>query len=257
MARRVASARDIDESPRYAAGKLMLRNAPARTWVMTAPQKYRTSPLPAAIPSGFARSPASSPTAPATFTAPSACGHESGTPTSCMNLSTNGARAAAAAPIPPVAAAVTIVSTSTGPGVAATMWVRRSARTCPRYHYGPIPTLTLRGHQHRHARRAQPFRPQDPPGYMAHSAVSAVLLGTGTGGRRGVVARAIVRGLVRMDHRQWPRCERRRPIPRSSGPTSTSPTRQVRVAGRRPAGLHEHGRRPRRRRRSGARRSER
>jgi hypothetical protein len=49
VARRVASARDIDESPRYAAGKLMLRNAPARTCVMTAPQKYRTSPLPAAI----------------------------------------------------------------------------------------------------------------------------------------------------------------------------------------------------------------
>jgi hypothetical protein len=49
VARRVASARDIDESPRYAAGKLMLRNVPARTCVMTAPQKYRTSPLPAAI----------------------------------------------------------------------------------------------------------------------------------------------------------------------------------------------------------------
>jgi len=112
----------------------MLRNAPARTCVMTAPQKNRTSPLAAAIPSGLARSPASSPTAPATFTAPSACGHESGTPASRMNLSTNGAGAAAAAPIPAVAAAVTIVrAISTGPG-AATMWVRRSqctSRTIP------------------------------------------------------------------------------------------------------------------------------
>ena len=60
MARRVASAKDIDESPRYAAGTLMSRNAPARTCIMTATQKYRTSPLPAAIPGGFARSPASS-----------------------------------------------------------------------------------------------------------------------------------------------------------------------------------------------------
>jgi hypothetical protein len=60
VARRVASAKDIDESPRYAAGTLMTRNAPARTCIMTATQKYRTSPLPAAIPGGFARSPASS-----------------------------------------------------------------------------------------------------------------------------------------------------------------------------------------------------
>ncbi len=35
MARRVASARDIGESPRYAAGKLMLRSAPVRTCIMT------------------------------------------------------------------------------------------------------------------------------------------------------------------------------------------------------------------------------
>ena len=41
MARRVASARDIDESPRYAAGTLMSRNAPARTCVMTGPGQRR------------------------------------------------------------------------------------------------------------------------------------------------------------------------------------------------------------------------
>ena len=88
MARRVASVRDIDEGPRYAAGQLMLRNAPARTCVMTAPQKYRTSPLPAAIPGGFARSPASSPTAPATFTASSSrCGYKPETgPSSLMTV---------------------------------------------------------------------------------------------------------------------------------------------------------------------------
>ncbi len=47
MARRVANAKDTDDSPQIRRGKLMLRNAP-RTCVMTAPQKYRTSPLPAA-----------------------------------------------------------------------------------------------------------------------------------------------------------------------------------------------------------------
>jgi hypothetical protein len=34
-ARRVASARDIDESPRYAAGTLMTWNAPVRACIMT------------------------------------------------------------------------------------------------------------------------------------------------------------------------------------------------------------------------------
>ena len=70
MARQVASARDIDESPRYAAGTLMTRNAPARTCIMTATQKYRTSPLPAAIPGGFARGPASSRVATVRFAHP-------------------------------------------------------------------------------------------------------------------------------------------------------------------------------------------
>ena len=69
MARRVASARDIDESPKTARGPLMTRNAPARTR-MTAPQKYRTSPLPAAIPGGFTRNPASSRVATVRFAHP-------------------------------------------------------------------------------------------------------------------------------------------------------------------------------------------
>ena len=70
MARRVASARDTGESPRYAAGTLMTANAPSRTCIMTATQKYRTSPLPAAIPGGFARSPASSRVATVRFAHP-------------------------------------------------------------------------------------------------------------------------------------------------------------------------------------------
>ena len=56
VARRVASVTDSDESLRYAAGTLMTRNAPARTCIMTATQKYRTSAPRAAIPGGFARS---------------------------------------------------------------------------------------------------------------------------------------------------------------------------------------------------------
>ena len=48
----------------------MTRNAPARTCIMTATQKYRTSPLPAAIPGGFARSPASSRVATVRFAHP-------------------------------------------------------------------------------------------------------------------------------------------------------------------------------------------
>ena len=173
MARRVASARDIDESPRYAAGKLMLRNAPARTCVMTAPQKYRTRPLPwplpAAIPSGFARSPARSPTAPATFTAPNAGGHESGTPTSRMNLSTNCARVAVAAPIPPVAAAVTTVTAiSTAPGVAATMWVPRPERTfcnLPLWSYSCLDIPARPANRNRtRSRLSNGFSSTPPPG---------------------------------------------------------------------------------------------
>jgi hypothetical protein len=69
VARRVASARDIAESPRYAAGPVVTRNVPAGTCIMTATQKYRTSPLPAAIPGGFAE-PASSRVASVRFAHP-------------------------------------------------------------------------------------------------------------------------------------------------------------------------------------------
>ena len=48
------------KAPDTPRGPLRTRNAPDRTCIMTATQKYRTSPLPAAIPGGFARSPASS-----------------------------------------------------------------------------------------------------------------------------------------------------------------------------------------------------
>jgi crotonobetainyl-CoA:carnitine CoA-transferase CaiB-like acyl-CoA transferase len=58
------------KAPDTPRGPLMTRNAPARTCIMTATHKVQDRPLPAAIPGGFARSPASSRVATVRFAHP-------------------------------------------------------------------------------------------------------------------------------------------------------------------------------------------